>query len=351
MFARIGIGLIIVVLGAGLTDSATAQTSSATVVDEPSADGTRAPVPVEPLEILDTDYPLESLIANEEGKVRISVFVDTQGRVSLASVQTPGKFPRLEQRAVAIARTRWQFNPATENSRPTVAVVHVDVDWRLPLEPVYEYQMLAEDRPIPRADVNIEIPVPITSHEVREYDFRMPSTRILTGYGVVLVRYLILEDGTIGETKIISSSGIGFLDDQAVSLIKKRWKYRPARLNGRTIKFWEYARFNLSSPDTTPRFPTRICTSEPILGQTISMRLPQVSDAVPVSQQIHIDPQGVVDDAIIQTDKGWMRFSKPLVKALAQQYHLPTARQARRPDSCWMESGLNVRRMPPGPNQ
>jgi len=45
-----------------------------------------SPTPVAPLEIRDSDYPLESLIANEEGQTVLNLILTETGAVSVAQV-------------------------------------------------------------------------------------------------------------------------------------------------------------------------------------------------------------------------------------------------------------------------
>ena len=65
--------------------------------------------------------------------------------------------------------------------------------------------------------------------------------------GTTTVRYVILEDGSIGPTEILSSSGSRRLDE-AATVIVRRWRFTPAFQNGRPIRVWQRANvvFNLS---------------------------------------------------------------------------------------------------------
>ena len=65
--------------------------------------------------------------------------------------------------------------------------------------------------------------------------------------GTTTVRYVILEDGSVGPTEIVSSSGSQRLDE-AATVIVRRWRFTPAFQNGRPIRVWQRANvvFNLS---------------------------------------------------------------------------------------------------------
>jgi TonB family protein len=65
--------------------------------------------------------------------------------------------------------------------------------------------------------------------------------------GTTILRYVVLEDGSVGPSEILSSSGSPRLD-QAAAVIVRRWRFTPALQNGRPIRVWQRANvvFNLS---------------------------------------------------------------------------------------------------------
>lgn len=88
-------------------------------------------------------------------------------------------------------------------------------------------------------------PEPITPHAVSAADYPVESVAAVE-MGTTILRYVILEDGSIGPTEIVSSSGSQRLDD-AAAVIVRRWRFTPARQNGRPIRVWQRANvvFNL----------------------------------------------------------------------------------------------------------
>ena len=65
--------------------------------------------------------------------------------------------------------------------------------------------------------------------------------------GTTVLRYVVLEDGSVGPTEILNSSGSPRLD-QAATIIVRRWRFTPALQNSRPIRVWQRANvvFNLS---------------------------------------------------------------------------------------------------------
>jgi hypothetical protein len=67
MFARVG--LFALSVGVILPLQAQAQSSTAFFVEREASDGRTFPAPAMSLDVLDTDYPLRSLLAAEAGRV------------------------------------------------------------------------------------------------------------------------------------------------------------------------------------------------------------------------------------------------------------------------------------------
>ncbi|MDE2184042.1 MAG: TonB family protein [Alphaproteobacteria bacterium] len=76
-------------------------------------------------------------------------------------------------------------------------------------------------------------PVPRGPHGISEGDYPAIS-KILGEQGNVVVSFLIREDGTVADPKIVQSSGSSRLDDATLVLVM-RWRYRPATQRGTPI--------------------------------------------------------------------------------------------------------------------
>ena len=132
MFTRVG--ALSFLLIATIPLHAEAQSSAVSIVQDSVPTDSQFPVPANPLDMSDADYPLESLIANEEGRVTLNLIVNAEGRVAFAQRLISSGFDRLDQAAIQIATARWMFRPAIRDGQPTVGSVKVDVAWSLPLE-------------------------------------------------------------------------------------------------------------------------------------------------------------------------------------------------------------------------
>lgn len=77
-------------------------------------------------------------------------------------------------------------------------------------------------------------PVATTSHAVTADDYPPVSIR-LQEQGKVQIKYLVKEDGTVGACDVTTSSGKTRLDDAACTMVRRRWKFKPATQQGKAV--------------------------------------------------------------------------------------------------------------------
>ncbi len=77
-------------------------------------------------------------------------------------------------------------------------------------------------------------PTPTTSHAVTADDYPPVSIR-LQEQGKVAIKYLVKEDGSVSECNVTASSGKSRLDDAACTMVKRRWKFKPATQEGKPV--------------------------------------------------------------------------------------------------------------------
>ena len=77
-------------------------------------------------------------------------------------------------------------------------------------------------------------PTPTTSHAITADDYPTISIR-LQEQGTVKVRYLVKEDGTVGDCSVTMSSGKSRLDDAACTMVRRRWRFKPATRDGHPV--------------------------------------------------------------------------------------------------------------------
>ena len=78
-------------------------------------------------------------------------------------------------------------------------------------------------------------PIATTSHTVSAADYPQESMK-LGEEGATTIRYVILEDGTVGNVQILKSSGFTRLDQASVAMVKSRWRFQPATTNGKPVR-------------------------------------------------------------------------------------------------------------------
>jgi len=314
--------------------------STVTVDPEMLPAGATAPTPTKPLVVEDAEYPLQSLLSNESGTVQLNLLIDTSGKVFFAQTLKSSGTPRLDQAAVAIARTKWTFQLATKDGAAKSGNLKVSVAWKAPLELAEAYKQNVPAMANIRAGdaVDLKPPVAITSHAITVNDYPPLSIRRGEG-GVVELKYLITEDGTVGDAQIVQSSTFTRLDDAAITVVKK-WRFQPGILNGTPTPVWTPVEFIFCVGKCVDM--TRVCRPQPNLGESMQMTPTEAISKVKVSQWIHVTESGAVDSLILQTDDGWMQASKTIVDEFSRAVHYPPAAQAKRPPSCWFDGSVTV---------
>jgi len=76
--------------------------------------------------------------------------------------------------------------------------------------------------------------IAITSHDVVLTDYPSQSIRLHES-GAVTVTYVVGEDGSVSTCSVVFTSGVPRLDDAACTLVKRRWKYKPATQDGKPV--------------------------------------------------------------------------------------------------------------------
>jgi protein TonB len=79
-------------------------------------------------------------------------------------------------------------------------------------------------------------PTATTSHSVTADDYPPVSIR-LQEQGKVSIKYTIAADGTVSDCAVTMSSGKGRLDDAACTMVRKRWKFKPATQDGKPVAY------------------------------------------------------------------------------------------------------------------
>jgi len=76
------------------------------------------------------DYPLQSRMFNEQGKVGLKVWLTEQGEMADAVVQRSSGYPRLDEAAVRYIRDHWNYRTAHKTGRMPKTVL-AEVTFRL----------------------------------------------------------------------------------------------------------------------------------------------------------------------------------------------------------------------------
>ncbi len=204
-----------------------------------------APVAINSHAVTASDYPAISIRLQEQGTVVIKYLVRQDGSVGDCKVTTPSGQPALDDAACTMVKRRWKFRPATQDGKPVAAFLTADIAFRLgdtPTAPRPTILASLAPRPAPapvvKAIPDPRLPVPpvaITDHAVTINDYPRLLRTTLQEQGTVAILYLVKEDGSVGDCTVTASSGIPLLDDAACTMVKRRWRFKPATQEGKPI--------------------------------------------------------------------------------------------------------------------
>lgn len=93
------------------------------------------PVPEQPLHTIITahDYPAEAIARREQGRVRYTLSINADGRVSGCTILQSSGSAALDAASCRLLRQRARFSPARDVAgRPEPATVEGGIQWRLP---------------------------------------------------------------------------------------------------------------------------------------------------------------------------------------------------------------------------
>ncbi len=192
-----------------------------------------APLPRLPLPIAPGNYPVESIIANEEGSVVLRANIGTDGQMSGAQVTISSGYERLDAASIFLTNDARLPTPPTNAAGELVSVdVLVDMNWELPLETADEY-LIKPDLP---PGVTPPEPDGTSAASVRARDY--PSSAIRRGvHGTVAMNILVSEEGEADGVEITHPSGERDID-RAAETLSQRFRWIPANQNG-AITAWQ----------------------------------------------------------------------------------------------------------------
>ena len=86
-----------------------------------------------------------------------------------------------------------------------------------------------------QANLNVIIDPRVTAVDQTGKSVYPPVSIRLQEQGKVAIKYTIATDGSVTECAVVTGSGKPRLDDAACTMVKKRWKFKPATQDGRPV--------------------------------------------------------------------------------------------------------------------
>ena len=176
------------------------------------------------------------------GQVFMELSISAAGEVT--AVATLRTTPRHTE-AVGNAVRRWRFTPATATVRgqdglpavkPVASKALVAAHFRQPALIGPTQGDVPKDVGAPSADVPLPVTIVEPAYPPRSLE-----------KGVVLIEALVNEKGLVTEAKVIGSAPAF---DAAALAAARQWKFRPARVTGRSAGTYVYLIFGFGQPIT-----------------------------------------------------------------------------------------------------
>jgi TonB family protein len=208
---RAGLSIAAAVLAAVLSAyPASAQDSAPPAADSP---GITPPVPV--TDHYDTmgKYPLESILHEDRGDVRLTYTIEKDGTVDHVEVTQTSHHPRLDQASIKEAES-WRFHPATKDGEPIAVTDTFEMHWRLtqeqePIPEPLQFFMKQADFPAGAWDRHEE--------------------------GVVQVLLSLDKNGNVAGYFPETTSGYDDLDAAAKTFLTKTAHFAPPAIEGKPV--------------------------------------------------------------------------------------------------------------------
>ena len=160
-------------------------------------------------------YPEMSVMTSEDGTTLLQVHIGPDGVVTDASVVTSSGSPRLDEAAVAHVKNTWRWNVPVIKCQPVAVQTRVSIKWDL-------RDANASTAPTP----------PTITMDKADYP---PGALQRREQGSVAVMVMVMPDGQVALTRVLQSSGFPELDAKSQDIIKTRWHWAPATLNGKAV--------------------------------------------------------------------------------------------------------------------
>jgi TonB family protein len=170
-------------------------------------------------------YPEVSVMTNEQGKTLLNVSIGTDGVPTDVQVAESSGSLRLDEAARDYVKAVWRWAPPVKDCMPVAVKTRVSIAWDL--------RNAQSARPglgglSPEMIINMVTVVPVD-------DADFPSDlKGRTEMSMSLLAAVISESGAVN-VAIARPTGVPELDAKAVELVKTRYHWTPARLNGNPV--------------------------------------------------------------------------------------------------------------------
>jgi TonB family protein len=184
-----------------------------------AADGKACTAPDQPLRpVMATHtqppYPEMSVMTSEEGTTLLQVAIGADGVPTKTFVVQSSGSVRLDEAAIEHVNNTWRWNAPVIKCQPMAMETRISIKWDL--------HNTANTGPMPPSITMNTADYPAGALQRREQ-------------GITGLMVMVLADGQVSFTRVMQSSGFPELDAKSQEIIKTRWRWTPATLEGKAV--------------------------------------------------------------------------------------------------------------------
>jgi TonB family protein len=183
-----------------------------------TAPGITPPKPANNHAMGESDYPLLSTVLAEQGTVVLDLAIGPDGKVQDARMIQSSGFSRLDDAAMAAAKSHWLYTPPLRGGQPIACRWKAQVVWSLD-----------------GMSFNTTLNAYINIIEAGPGDY--PASAITAREtGVTVVSVAVDGSGAVTLARVLRKSGHDDLDNAALTLVRDKYHPQPGRLDGKLVK-------------------------------------------------------------------------------------------------------------------
>jgi TonB family protein len=276
------------------------------------------------------DWKLGPTDLARPGALIFRIFVDAGGKPGEIQLLRSSGDPSFDERAMNLVRTRLRYSPPTDAEGKPIA------GWVTQGFRPDDAQVASATAARPATWI------PDPESQLRRHDYPPESVR-LGEEGAVILRVSVSETGAVVDVQLHRSSGYPRLDEAAINIVRRRFRYTPARdAQGKPVAavIHQGVKWTLEDSDAPTRQPIPgSCRDEPVT--TVDSE--HSSRSRVTRRQLLIAEDGKIERILIVKRGRWVDVDRYTLQRLNREVRYFPPRWKREPAKCWIDADIAAR--------